>query len=167
MYNLPGTRMPCLPILSCSLTTIPSPAPVHKYLSNQSINLNKRCGKVILLLVILPNIQQPGGEGQPRVLKLHINMPAHKRSPTSMLRYHERSGHWCHIPFNTVEILLWRLFSLRRGCRGSVVSCGSQGNAVGTQSWPFAVGDSEQLPVHTSRHSALSSRENPFSPLTA
>lgn len=69
MYNLPGTRMPCLPILSCSLTTIPSPAPakssfasnfVHEYLSKQP---QQEIWRVILLLLILPNSKQPGGEG--------------------------------------------------------------------------------------------------------
>lgn len=88
MYKLPGTRMPCLPILSCSLTVIPSPAPaifsfasnlVCAYLSNQS---QQEMWKVILLILILPNIQQPGGEGQPTVLKLHINMPTYQRSPS-------------------------------------------------------------------------------------
>lgn len=154
MYNLPGTRMPCLHILRCSSSSVPSPASakssfasnfVHEYLTNQP---QQGMWKVILLLLILPNIQVVKGA---EVTYQHAcNTKGLQLLVVAELP--ERSGQWCHIPCYTLGMLLWRLFSLRRGCR-----------AAGAEWW--VVSHREMQWGHTSGHLLLVTLSSSLSPL--
>lgn len=126
MYNLPGPRMPCLPSLSCSLNTIPFPVPakfsfasnlVHEYLSNIS---HQEMWKIILLLLIPPNIQQPGGEASPGCWS-YTSTCLHTKGLQLVVIAELPWEKWTQVshPFYTVGMLLGRLFSLRRGCRAA------------------------------------------------
>lgn len=156
MYNLPGTRMPCLHILGCS-TSIPSPAPakssfasnfVHEYLTNQS---QQGMWKVILLILILPNILQPGGEGCWSYISTYLQ---HKRTPafSSCWATMREVDSGVTSPFTQWECC----------CEGYLASEGGAG-AAGAEWW--VVSHRETQWGHTSGHLLLVTLSSSLSPL--